>query len=226
MKLVVGIGNPGPEYAQTRHNCGFMTCDLLAAEHAAAFARHRKWKSQLAELRLADEKVLLLKPQTYVNRSGEAVLAALAFHKLLPEQMLVVTDDINLPLGTLRLRASGSAGGHNGLRDIEARIGRGYPRLRLGIGREDANRVAHVLGRFSPEEQPAADAMLARAVQSVGAWLAAGLEPAMRFNGPPSQPPPDAPGSGEAANGRASASDDGSPNTPDTPSSATPSTRE
>ncbi|MFW5699082.1 MAG: aminoacyl-tRNA hydrolase, partial [Planctomycetota bacterium] len=125
MKLVVGIGNPGPEYAQTRHNCGFMTCDLLAADHGVTFARHRKWKSQLAELRLAGEKVLLLKPQTYVNRSGEPVLAALAFHKLPPEQLLVVTDDINLPLGTLRLRASGSAGGHNGLRDIEARIGRG-----------------------------------------------------------------------------------------------------
>lgn len=195
MRVIVGIGNPGREYERTRHNAGFMVLDLLAARHGVG-AWSGKWRSDVAEWRLPEtlggDRALLVKPRTYVNLSGEAVQAVLAFHKLAPGDLLVVVDDINLPVGTLRLRGDGSAGGHNGLRDIETRIGAAYPRLRLGVGAPPSAeaQVGHVLGGFAPHEREDAEAMLAKAADAVEAWLRGGLGAASAFNGPLRPPPP------------------------------------
>ncbi len=201
MRVILGIGNPGKDYEATRHNIGFMVLDELARRAAAAFGRHKKWDCELAEWNLppdlGGDRALLLKPRTYVNRSGQTAQAALAFHKLKPEALLVVVDDLNLPLGTLRLRGEGSSGGHNGLKDIEARLGKAYPRLRIGIGSPGGDQIGHVLGRFAPDER--ADVLLAitRAADCCERWLGDGLAAAMTCNGPlhppapkPKPPPP------------------------------------
>ncbi|MFM2092073.1 MAG: Peptidyl-tRNA hydrolase, partial [Planctomycetota bacterium] len=140
-------------------------------------------------------RLLLVKPTTFVNGSGEAAQAVLAFHKAAPADLLVLVDDLNLPLGDLRLRAEGSAGGHNGLRDIEARLGKAYPRLRLGIGRPrpDQDQIGFVLGRFAPEERADAEACATKAADAALAWAEAGVQVACRFNGPLRPPPPPAP---------------------------------
>jgi PTH1 family peptidyl-tRNA hydrolase len=204
MRLVIGIGNPGAAYANTRHNLGFLVLDELARRHQLA-SWSKRWGSQVADWPLAPGggTVALIKPQTFVNGSGEAVQAAAAFYKLPLAELLVVVDDINLALGTLRLRASGSAGGHNGLRDIEARLGPGYPRLRLGIGQPAQGasaQIGHVLGRFAADEQEPLRAMIARAADCVESWCAGGLEGAARFNGAgapaPAPRPAPAPGAG------------------------------
>jgi PTH1 family peptidyl-tRNA hydrolase len=199
MRAILGIGNPGANYADTRHNCGFMVLDALARRHRLG-PWSRRWNAQVCDWRLppgldsgGSDRALLLKPQTYVNLSGESAQAALAFHKLAPSDLLVVVDDINLPLGHLRLRAEGSAGGHNGLKDIEARIGKAYPRLRVGIGGPTHDQVDHVLGRFADSEREDVDVMLAKAVECIEGWLAEGVAVACRFNGPSRPPPPKAP---------------------------------
>ena len=189
MRVLLGIGNPGREYEGTRHNIGFMVLDELARRAGATgFERHKKWQAQLAEWhlpeRLGGDKALLLKPQTYVNLSGKTAQGALAFHKLKPDAMLVVVDDLNLPLGTLRLRGSGSSGGHNGLKDIETRIGREYPRLRIGIGAPGGDQVGHVLGRFAPDERDDVDLAIRKAADCCERWLADGVQAAMQMNGP------------------------------------------
>jgi PTH1 family peptidyl-tRNA hydrolase len=195
MRVILGIGNPGAEYDGTRHNLGFAVVDELARRHAAN-GWSAKWRSQVAEWRPPSEwnvdRALLMKPQTYVNLSGEAALATLSFHKLTPPDLLVVVDDLALPLGTLRLRADGSAGGHNGLRDIEARIGKAYPRLRLGMGPmpPGADQVGFVLGRFAPDQRAVADDMIRRAADCAEAWLREGAGVACRFNRPAVVPEP------------------------------------
>ncbi len=184
MRLLVGIGNPGPSYLLTRHNAGFMVCDLLAQRHGLAWERQKRWKALIAPWREAPGgPALLIKPQTFVNLSGACVQGALAFHKLEPSALLVLVDDLHLTLGHLRLRAEGSAGGHNGLRDIEARLGQAYARLRLGIGAPGPDQIDHVLGRFSDEEQQILPRFLARAADCATSWLAEGAA-AQRFNGP------------------------------------------
>jgi len=188
MRAILGIGNPGAQYAMTRHNAGFMVLDRIATEQALDWERHKKWQAQLTTWRHPAARTLLLKPQTYVNRSGATLQAAMTFHKLHPEEVLVVVDYINLSLGTVRARAAGSAGGHNGLKDIEARIGRGYPRLRLGIGAPGLGQVDHVLGVFEPDERPAVTRMLAAATRAIEAWLESGIEACMRHNGPTTPP--------------------------------------
>jgi peptidyl-tRNA hydrolase, PTH1 family len=197
MRLIIGIGNPGAAYVDTRHNLGFLVLDELARRHQLA-SWSKRWSSLAADWPQApgDGTVVLLKPQTFVNASGEAVQAAAAFYKIPLGLILVVVDDINLPLGTLRLRASGSAGGHNGLRDIEARLGPGYPRRRRGIGQPalgDGAQIGHVLGRFAADEQEPMRTMIARAAECVEAWCAGGLEGAVRFNGAGAPPPAAAP---------------------------------
>ena len=195
MRIVLGIGNPGREYERTRHNIGFLVIDELARRHDVG-AWQNKWKSDVADWRLppvlGGDRALLIKPRTYVNLSGEAAQAALAFHKALPADLLVVVDDINLPLGTLRLRDAGSAGGHNGLRDIEARLGQAYPRLRVGVGapKSGADQVGHVLGGFAPDEQADAEAAVRKAADCVEAWIRDGVTVACSFNGPLRPPPP------------------------------------
>lgn len=184
MRIIVGLGNPGPEYAKTRHNAGFMLADRYARAHGLA-ADNSQWRSQFHGLtvagRAAGEKVLLLKPMTYMNRSGLAVGEAATFFKVEPENVMVLVDDIALDAGVIRLRAGGSAGGHNGLKDIERILAtRDYPRLRIGIdapGR--AKQVDYVLGQFTAEQTDLLDPALDRGVRALDAWITDGIEKAM-----------------------------------------------
>lgn len=192
MKIVVGLGNPGSRYCGTRHNVGFEVIDTLA-RHPSVGAFREKFESLVAEGRVDDETLLLVKPQTYMNLSGRAVRALLDFYKLPPQQLLVVCDDIHLPLGKLRLRARGSHGGHNGLRDIQQHLGtEEYPRLRIGVGEPAAGEaVDHVLGRFRASEQPIITEAILRAAQAVECWALQGIEAAMnRFNASDKQAQP------------------------------------
>jgi peptidyl-tRNA hydrolase, PTH1 family len=187
MKLVVGLGNPGARYQGTRHNVGFAVVDALAAGPGGGRFQS-KFQAQVAELSEGGQKVLLAKPETFMNLSGRCVRQIVDFYQLAPGELLVVCDDINLPLGKLRARARGSHGGHNGLRDIEAHLGTAeYARLRVGVGSppgEDA--VDHVLGRFRPAERAVIEDAVLLAAQAVGVWLAQGIEACMnRFNAPP-----------------------------------------
>ena len=191
MKLVLAIGNPGPEYAGTRHNIAWDVVDRLHARLRGG-AWRRRFDSDVAEVEDAGARALLLKPRTYVNLSGGPAQAALAFHQAPPADLLVVSDDLHLDLGDLRLRAEGSAGGHNGLKDIIARIGPGFPRLRVGVGRMPPgfDQVAFVLGRFAEEQRADAAAGAEKAAEAVRAWLHEGVAVACRFNGPLRPPPP------------------------------------
>ena len=182
---VLGLGNPGARYAGTRHNVGFLVVELLAARAAALFQRHEGyWCATVAR---AGGPIFLVKPMTYVNRSGSAARAALARHGLEPGQLLVVVDDVSLPFGRLRLRPSGSAGGHNGLVSIEAALQtRDYPRLRVGVGAAAGDLVDHVLGEWSAEEREALPAIVERAADAVEAVLDLGVDAARpRVNATP-----------------------------------------
>jgi peptidyl-tRNA hydrolase, PTH1 family len=185
MKIVVGLGNPGRQYEATRHNVGFDTLRRLAERHAAEPLRSR-FESLVAEVRLGEERALLVWPQTYMNRSGIAVRQVAGFYKTPLEDLLVVCDDINLPVGRLRMRIQGSAGGHNGLKDIAHQLGsEGYPRLRIGVGDADAGRdvVGHVLGKFRPAEREEVDWAIATASDAVACWATRGPVEAMnRYN--------------------------------------------
>ena len=165
--LIVGLGNPGKQYEDTRHNIGFMLLDKLAAASGAEFKSSPKWQSHLAKI--PESSTLLLKPQTFMNLSGRAIQQILSFHKWSPEQMLVIYDDVALPLGTLRFREKGSAGGHNGIKSILQQLGNdSFPRLKIGIGgSEPGEMVGHVLGKFSPDERPALQNVLATALEAV-----------------------------------------------------------
>ena len=164
--LVVGLGNPGKQYEDTRHNVGFMVLDRLAADAGVAFQSAPKWQSHLAKL--PGSGTILLKPQTFMNLSGRAIHQILSFHKWQPQEMLVIYDDVALPLGTLRFREKGSAGGHNGIKSIIQHLGDEFPRLKLGIGGSNPGEmVGHVLGKFSPDEKPALENMLATALEAV-----------------------------------------------------------
>lgn len=190
MRCIIGIGNPGLEYQGTRHNCGFLVLDALATRHGLGTWR-RAWGGLVTDWPQAPGgKALLVKPQTYVNLSGETVQAVIAFHKLSVIDLLVVVDDLHLALGHLRLRPDGSPGGHNGLKDIQARIGAIYPRLRLGIGKPPlgGDQINWVLGRFPAEEQTTVTAMVTRAADCCEHWLREGMQVSSRFNGP-SVPP-------------------------------------
>ncbi|NNC89157.1 MAG: aminoacyl-tRNA hydrolase [Akkermansiaceae bacterium] len=180
--MVVGLGNPGSRYAGTRHNVGFDVLDRVAAREGAGFARHRKWDAEVAKL---PGGVLLVKPQTFMNLSGRAVGAALRFYKLEPREALVVYDDVSLPLGQLRFRMSGGAGGHNGIKSLLADLGTPeFPRLKVGIGGGPGDSMTgHVLGRFRDHEREEAENMLARAAEAVQLALSHGVEAAAnQFN--------------------------------------------
>lgn len=176
LRLVAGLGNPGGEYAGTRHNIGFAILDELARRHGCVFEKDARSRSLLARW----EDVFLLKPQTWMNLSGEAVGAVCRFFKIAPEQVLVVYDDAALPLGRLRLRPQGSAGGHNGLASIIQHLGTdAVPRLRAGIGAPTGTLHDHVLSRFRAEEQPLVEKMLGRAADAVQTVKLDGLAAAM-----------------------------------------------
>jgi PTH1 family peptidyl-tRNA hydrolase len=184
--LVVGLGNPGTKYHGTRHNIGFELVDRLAqAGLPRSFSR--KFDGQFSEIAIDFRRVLLLKPETFMNLSGRSVGQAVRFFKLALTDFLVVCDDLSLPLGKLRLRPGGSDGGQKGLRDIAAHLGTDqFPRLRIGIGdRDEIDAVDFVLTRFRSAERPLIDDALILASQAVAVWVTQGIDAAMnRFNGP------------------------------------------
>jgi PTH1 family peptidyl-tRNA hydrolase len=185
LKLVVGLGNPGPKYHGTRHNIGFDLVDRLAAGAGAA-AFSRKFEGLVAEVEIDYRRVLLLKPDTFMNLSGRSVGQAVRFHKLDLSDVLVVCDDLNLPVGKLRMRKGGSDGGQKGLRDVAAHLGtHEFPRLRIGIGEAgEGQAVDYVLGRFRGAERARMDDALILASQAVAVWATQGVHEAMnRFNG-------------------------------------------
>ncbi len=193
MKLIVGLGNPGSQYERTRHNVGFMCVDLFARKHGAGNFRLAH-ESFVADTLVGGEKVILLKPQTYMNLSGRAVASAMQFYKIVLTDILVVLDDIALPCGTIRIRPSGSAGGHNGLKDIQramtnfaleiGKTGEGYARLRVGIdapGR--VPQVDYVLQPFSSVQRPLIEGAVEKGAEAAGVWVTGGVTAAMnKFN--------------------------------------------
>ena len=185
LKLVVGLGNPGTKYQGTRHNVGFEVIDRLA-QGGARSSFSRKFDGLLAETEIDYRRVLLLKPETFMNLSGRSVGQALRFYKLGPADLLVVCDDLSLPLGKLRIRTAGSDGGQKGLRDIIAHLGtEQFTRLRIGIGeRGEVDAADYVLSRFRTAERPIIDDALILATQAVAVWVTQGTDAAMnRFNG-------------------------------------------
>jgi len=190
MKLVAGLGNPGAKYRGTRHNVGFEVIDLLARrqrldfEAAPADAVFARWRR--SETGGSGDVVLLTKPLTFMNLSGDAVAALARYYKVETPDLLIVCDDVNLPLGRLRVRGTGTEGGHNGLRSMAAMLGTiDYPRLRIGVGRGDLRRdmADHVLARFEPEEESGIEAAVARAADAVETWIDDGLAKTMNvFN--------------------------------------------
>ena len=175
-RLVVGLGNPGREYADTRHNVGFLLIDRLAARDRAAWRHERRWQADVAKA----GAMHLCKPLTYMNLSGQSVRAVADFYKIEPGQVLIVLDDFALPLGKLRFRPSGSSGGHNGLKSVIEHLGTtAVPRLRIGIGGAEGDTVDHVLGRFALAEREPLEQSLARAVEAVDFAQSRGLEAAM-----------------------------------------------
>ena len=187
MKLVVGLGNPGSKYQGTRHNIGYELVDRLAKGGSdSRFVS--KFDGQLAETEIDFRRILLLKPETFMNLSGRSVGQAVRFLKLPLADLLIVCDDLSLPLGKLRLRPAGSDGGQKGLRDIAGHLGTDqFPRLRIGIGdQQDADAADFVLSRFRSAERATIDDALILASQAVAVWVTQGIDAAMnRFNGPP-----------------------------------------
>jgi peptidyl-tRNA hydrolase, PTH1 family len=187
LHLIVGLGNPGAEYARTRHNAGFIVVERLAQRWHGAWSYDRKFNSRLARAERSTRKVILCEPQTYMNASGEAVGAVAKYFDVRLAGLLVVVDDADLPLGEIRLRPSGSSGGHHGLESVEQHLGtREYARLRIGIGRQSGAReiTGYVLGRFSSTEAALADNVLTVASDQAETWLEAGIQKAMsQFNG-------------------------------------------
>jgi len=188
MKLVVGLGNPGRKYAETRHNIGWMVLAELQRKYGRTQPKE-KFHGELVEADLGDTQLLLLAPHTFMNESGRSVLAARDFYKLGDEELLIVCDDFSLPLTKLRIRSAGSSGGQKGLANIAERLGHDqFPRLRLGIGPvpEKWDPAGFVLGKFSQEERAEVDRLVVNAVEAVAVWVDEGIEACMnRFNGNP-----------------------------------------
>src|SRR5262245_48331692 len=179
MKAVIGLGNPGSRYAGTRHNVGYALVDSLAQGPGVSRFQGR-FQAQIAEWAEGASKVLLVKPETFMNLSGRCVRQIVDFYQLSLADLLVACDDFNLPLGKLRARARGTHGGHNGLRDIQNHLGTTeYARLRIGVGAPGEEAIDHVLGRFAPSERPVIDEAIATAAQAVLIWVHQGIEVCM-----------------------------------------------
>jgi PTH1 family peptidyl-tRNA hydrolase len=179
VRLVIGLGNPGAEYDRTRHNVGFNVVDLLASEWGLTWQHSKSWHALWAK----GEKAILVKPTSYMNRSGEPLAAVTNFYKIAPDEVLIVLDDLALELGRLRLRLEGGTGGHNGLESIIVQFGtEGIPRLRIGIGAAPSEgAVDHVLGRFFDEERPVVEKTIARAADAVKCAIDKGVLSAMNL---------------------------------------------
>ena len=181
LSLIVGLGNPGSTYARTRHNSGFALVDELARVAGATFKREARHKGELARARIADRDLWLLKPMTYMNLSGEAVESAAGFYRIRCEDILVAHDELDFPPGVARLKQGGGAGGHNGLRDVIARVGEDFWRLRIGIGHPVDRSVVldYVLGRPPPEDSALIQAAIRAGAEAVPELLSAGAQSAM-----------------------------------------------
>jgi PTH1 family peptidyl-tRNA hydrolase len=186
MKLIVGLGNPGPEYRETRHNVGFMVADRLADRWRVAEQWREKFEALHAKTTVADEPVVIAKPLTFMNLSGQAVQALAGFYKIEPADVFIVTDDVALPLGKLRARREGGAGGHNGLKSVIQQLGtQAFPRMRVGVGRGGNGRDLsdYVLGRFEAAERDTVSAAVLRAADATEMFISAGIERVMNaFN--------------------------------------------
>ncbi len=185
--LIVGLGNPGREYDNTRHNIGFRCVDALAEAHGLAYERKKKSKSKIATGTMAGKSVLLAKPQTFMNLSGSAVQGLATFYKIPPSQIMVILDDLDIAPGTLRIRPKGGTGGHKGLTDIVRKLGtQDIPRIRFGIGRPpgEMDPAAYVLRRFDASEEAIITEAINRTIKAVETWLTDGIDTAMnRYNG-------------------------------------------
>ena len=181
--LLACLGNPGREYEGTRHNIGFMAADELARREGVKINKLR-YRALAGEIRTGGQRVLVIKPQTYMNLSGEAVKLAGGFYKIPQDRVLVISDDVALPLGKLRIRAGGSAGGHNGLKNIIAHMGTDqFPRIRVGVGAPEHDMIDWVIGKFSPSEQKVVDEAVGRAVDAALCLIARGVQEAQnRYN--------------------------------------------
>ena len=184
MKIVAGLGNPGAEYANTPHSVGFETVDALAAAHGASWEPKRKFKCLWAEISIGSVKVALVKPQTFMNLSGDSIAPLVRYSNLTAGDLVVVHDDIDLPLGRIRVRLGGSCGGHNGVRDIIAKTGTdAFARVKIGVGKDKTDVIAHVLGKFPPEARKIADKAVQVASAAVEKIVADGVAAAMNeFN--------------------------------------------
>jgi len=184
-QLIVGLGNPGPRYDRTRHNVGFEIIEQLAQRWQIPLADQKKFHGVVGEgLGAGSRKVRLLKPQTFMNNSGQSIRAVVDWYKLPPESVLVIYDEMDLPVGKLRMRLSGSAGGHNGMKSVIAHLGtQNFPRLRIGIGSaketSDQDTVSHVLGKFSPQERTIIEEIIPLSADAVELALRQGVEKAM-----------------------------------------------
>lgn len=179
MKIIVGLGNPGRDYATTRHNLGFMVIDEIA-RRLPPVERRNRFRAEVFEIFASGEKIILLKPQTYMNLSGVSVREAMRWYRISAAETLVVADDIDLPFGAIRLRAGGGSGGHNGLKSIIAEIGtEEFPRLRMGIGRGRGEATRQVLGRFNPEEERLLPEFVGAGADCALAWTGEGIVSAM-----------------------------------------------
>jgi len=184
--LVVGLGNPGEQYRSTRHNVGFLAVDRLGKVHEISATRSEK-RALVGYGSIADVPVALVKPQTFMNLSGESVAPLMRSHQLTPAHLIIITDDLDLPLGKIRIRRSGSPGGHNGLKSLVHELGtEEFPRIRIGIGRPAPGNtvIDHVLSDFSPSETTAIEEAISRSKDAVEVIITAGVDDAMqRFNG-------------------------------------------
>jgi PTH1 family peptidyl-tRNA hydrolase len=181
IKLIVGLGNPGPEHAETRHNAGFWCVDSLARRAGGSLRPHARYQGEVGRIQVAGQEVWLLKPTTYMNRSGISVRALADYLRIPMEQILVAHDELDLPCGALRLKQGGGAGGHNGLKDIIAHVGEGFWRLRLGIGHPGSRDqvVDFVLRRASAPEQRLLDDAVDAASAAIERVLIDGAEKVM-----------------------------------------------
>lgn len=187
--LIAGLGNPGSRYERTRHNFGFMVVQAFAKKQGWSFSRGWRLKGRVAQGIIGDEKVHLLLPMTYMNLSGESISKAAAYYKVAPQRLMVVTDDVYLKLGEMRLRAQGGTGGHNGLKSVEAHLKtQEYPRLRLGVGSQTGELLMgslenYVLAAFSAEEAQQLPQIVERAVAVLERWISQGIESAAQAAG-------------------------------------------
>jgi peptidyl-tRNA hydrolase, PTH1 family len=181
LKVIVGLGNPGADYARTRHNAGFWLVDELARRHGGTLRHEGKHQAELGRIRIGDDELWLVKPMTFMNRSGGPVSSVLGFYKLTPREMLVAHDEIDLPSGTVRLKDAGGHGGHNGLRDLIAAQGNAFWRLRIGVGHPGVKNevVDFVLTHAGKDEQRTIDETIAAGADAIEAMLRSGAQIAM-----------------------------------------------